>query len=219
MEENLRRIHRSVVRVVLTELLSVCCQEIRFLTKCLIVVLRFYQNLQSALPEEQVQNRQVPPSPISQEAQRPPQRLENKNGESAEVQEERNTTSVYQRRRKREKHNEKDCCLDDASCSAPELENFLDLFTWRLPRRKAAWQQQLFTRKNVLWFIHILMQTNWNVHHHVWRKLENMLCGLCLVWSANHCVNVCTFVEPCATLSRSICIGDLVLKQPVEGNI
>lgn len=99
MEENLRRIHR------------------------------FYQNLQSALPEEQVQIRQVPPSPISQEAQRPPQRLEKKNGESAEVQEERNTTSVYQRRRKREKHNGKDCCLDDASCSSPELENFLDLVT------------------------------------------------------------------------------------------
>ncbi|XP_075871615.1 tRNA wybutosine-synthesizing protein 3 homolog [Nelusetta ayraudi] len=80
MEENLRRIHR------------------------------FYHNLQSALPEEEVQNKkqQVPPSPISQEAQRPPQRRENKNGESAEVQEGRNTTSVYQRRRKREKHNEKD---------------------------------------------------------------------------------------------------------------
>nr|XP_046265537.1 tRNA wybutosine-synthesizing protein 3 homolog [Scatophagus argus] len=100
MEENFRRIHR------------------------------FYQNLQSALPTEKLQKLQIPDSPISQELHDSSPRLETVKGEQEEEgKEEKNKTSVYKRRRKREKQYQTDCCHGDGSSSVPELDDCLDLFS------------------------------------------------------------------------------------------
>ncbi|XP_035527440.1 tRNA wybutosine-synthesizing protein 3 homolog [Morone saxatilis] len=83
---------------------------------------RFYQNLQSALPTEKLQRLQIPDPPVSQELQDPPHRLE--------TEKEKNETSVYKRRRKREQHQQTDCCHGDGSSSqVPDLDDCLDLFT------------------------------------------------------------------------------------------
>uniref|UniRef100_A0A8C4D754 tRNA wybutosine-synthesizing protein 3 homolog n=1 Tax=Dicentrarchus labrax TaxID=13489 RepID=A0A8C4D754_DICLA len=83
---------------------------------------RFYQNLQSALPTEKLQRLQIPDPPVSQELQDPPHRLE--------TEKEKNKTTVYKRRRKREQHQRTDCCHGDGSSSqVPDLDDCLDLFT------------------------------------------------------------------------------------------
>ncbi|KAM3604614.1 uncharacterized protein V6R79_013926 [Siganus canaliculatus] len=84
---------------------------------------RFYENLQSALTTEKLQKLQVPESPDSEELQHPPDSLE------TEKEEKTNKTSVYQRRRKRERHRRTDCCHDNVSGDVPELDDCLDLFT------------------------------------------------------------------------------------------
>ncbi|XP_047445527.1 tRNA wybutosine-synthesizing protein 3 homolog isoform X1 [Mugil cephalus] len=98
MEENLRRIHR------------------------------FYQNLQSALPTEKLQNVQITDLPNSQEPQEPPHTLVTGNGEEEKGTEERNKTSVYKRRRKRQQH-QTECCHGDGDSSTPDLNDCLNLFT------------------------------------------------------------------------------------------
>lgn len=87
---------------------------------------RFYQNLQSALHPEKLQ---ISDPPASQELQDFPHRLENEKRQEAKEKEGQNKTSVYQRRRKREKHNHTDCCHEDESGGIPELDDCLDLFT------------------------------------------------------------------------------------------
>lgn len=106
-----------------------CCWEIWFLF-CFFVVFRFYQNLQSALPAEKLQKLQIPDPPISQDLQDSPHKLGTESGEQADEKKGKNKTSVYQRRRKREKHHQTDCCNGDGSGSVSELDDCLDLFTW-----------------------------------------------------------------------------------------
>nr|XP_019960819.1 PREDICTED: tRNA wybutosine-synthesizing protein 3 homolog [Paralichthys olivaceus] len=81
---------------------------------------RFYQNLQSALMTEQLQKLQLPDPPSSQEPQHPPNRLETEKDE-------KNKTSVYKRRRKRQ--HQTDCCHGDGSSSVEEPDVCLDLLT------------------------------------------------------------------------------------------
>ncbi|XP_070831139.1 tRNA wybutosine-synthesizing protein 3 homolog [Chaetodon trifascialis] len=87
---------------------------------------RFYQNLQSGLLTEKLQKLQIPDPPISQELQDYPLRAEAVKGEAVEKGE--NRTSVYKRRKKRERH-QTDCCHGDGFSSVPELDDCLDLFT------------------------------------------------------------------------------------------
>ncbi|XP_040912117.1 tRNA wybutosine-synthesizing protein 3 homolog isoform X2 [Toxotes jaculatrix] len=82
---------------------------------------RFYQNLQSALTTQKLQKLQLPDPPSSQELQYPPNRLETEGKE-------KNKTSVYKRRRKRE-HPQTDCCHGDGTSSVEELDDCLDLLT------------------------------------------------------------------------------------------
>ncbi|XP_069029379.1 tRNA wybutosine-synthesizing protein 3 homolog isoform X3 [Embiotoca jacksoni] len=82
---------------------------------------RFYQNLQSALLTDKLQKLQIPDPPCSQGLQDPPHTQEIE-------QEERNKTSVYKWRRKREQH-QTDCYHGDGDSSVPELEDCLDLFS------------------------------------------------------------------------------------------
>ncbi|XP_069571955.1 tRNA wybutosine-synthesizing protein 3 homolog isoform X3 [Brachyistius frenatus] len=82
---------------------------------------RFYQNLQSALLTDKLQKLQIPDPPCSQGLQDPPPTQEIE-------QEERNKTSVYKWRRKREQH-QTDCYHGDGDSSVPELEDCLDLFS------------------------------------------------------------------------------------------
>ncbi|XP_035027479.1 tRNA wybutosine-synthesizing protein 3 homolog [Hippoglossus stenolepis] len=81
---------------------------------------RFYQNLQAALITEKLQKLQLPDPSDSQEPQHPPDRLETEK-------EEKDKTSVYTRRRKRE--HQTDCCHGDGSSSVEELDVCLDLLT------------------------------------------------------------------------------------------
>lgn len=96
---------------------------------CVVLVLsRFYQNLQSSMSTEKLHKLQIPDPPISQELQDPSHRLETENwGE--EEKEEKNKTTVYKRRRKRERHHQTDCCHGDESSSVPGLDDCWDLFT------------------------------------------------------------------------------------------
>lgn len=93
------------------------------------VIFRLYQNLQSALPSENLKKLQIPDPAISQARQDSTHRLEAEKGEEAEEKAEKNRTSVYQRRRKREKQLQSDCCHGDVSGCEPELDDCLDLFT------------------------------------------------------------------------------------------
>ncbi|KAM9349542.1 tRNA wybutosine-synthesizing protein 3 homolog [Symphorus nematophorus] len=91
---------------------------------------RFYQNLQSALQAEKLKKLQIPDPPVSQELQDSPDRLQTEKRGETEKREEKNKTSVYKRRRKREQHLQTDCCHGDGSSSGePELDDCLDLFT------------------------------------------------------------------------------------------
>ncbi|XP_018535166.1 LOW QUALITY PROTEIN: tRNA wybutosine-synthesizing protein 3 homolog [Lates calcarifer] len=78
---------------------------------------RFYQNLQSSLTTEKLQTT-IPRS--HQELQNPPNCLETEKDE-------KNKTTVYKRRRKRE--HQTDCCYGDGSSSLQELDDCLDLLT------------------------------------------------------------------------------------------
>ncbi|XP_042349280.1 tRNA wybutosine-synthesizing protein 3 homolog [Plectropomus leopardus] len=80
---------------------------------------RFYQNLQSALQTEKLHRLQLSDPPSSQET---PHR--------AETQKEKDVTSVYKRRRKREQNHHTDCCHSDGSSIMSELDDCLDsIFT------------------------------------------------------------------------------------------
>lgn len=158
-----------------------CSQEITALTKCLHVVLRFYENLRSALHQENRNEPAVPHSHVPQEAQRPGPGLEKEAGAAAEVREERN--GVYQRRRRREKHKEKDCWLDDAgSCSVSQLEDCLDLFTW--------W----FFRRTTATFYKNIAQV-WHIHWQTWAM--NVLRSGVLSTSLCSCVTICSVFAVC----------------------
>lgn len=96
---------------------------------CIVLVIsRFYHNLQTALSTEKLKKLQIPDPPSSQGLQDSPHRPETEKGE-AEEKEEKIKTSVYKRRRKRQQHHQTDCCHGDESSSGPEPEDCLDLFT------------------------------------------------------------------------------------------
>ncbi|XP_026169244.1 tRNA wybutosine-synthesizing protein 3 homolog [Mastacembelus armatus] len=79
---------------------------------------RFYHNLQSALTKETLQ---IHDPPGSQDIQHPLKSLET---------EKEKKTSVYKRRRKREKHRTtSECCHVDGSSSVQEQDDYLHLFT------------------------------------------------------------------------------------------
>lgn len=116
MEENHRRIHRSV-----------CWQVVKLvmLTACLIrnaPLCRFYQNLQAALTEKC--HRFQIKDPLSlQQLHDPPPELQ---AEEEQEKEAAKKISVYKRRRKRDRH-QPDCSHGDSS--VPDLDDCLDLFT------------------------------------------------------------------------------------------
>ncbi|XP_067331567.1 tRNA wybutosine-synthesizing protein 3 homolog isoform X2 [Channa argus] len=82
---------------------------------------RFFQNLQSALTVEKLQTLQIPGPPASQELQYSSNLLETGT-------EEKDKTSVYKRRRKRDQH-QTDCFHGDSSSGLHDLDDCLDLFT------------------------------------------------------------------------------------------
>lgn len=88
-------------------------------------MLRFYQNLQSALFQEKLQ---IPDTlnALELQNQASPHMLKMVEAEEGE---ERDKTSVYKRRRKRGQQQQTDCYIDDRDNCPPELDDCLDLFT------------------------------------------------------------------------------------------
>lgn len=122
MEENLKRIEKSVQPQRFSALTSNTKWHLKFYP----LISRFYHSLQSALITGKLEPLQLPYSP---EPQASPHRLEMEEARELEETPQEKRTSVYKRRRRRERC-QTDYCHGDGPSNVLELDGCLDLFTW-----------------------------------------------------------------------------------------